>query len=283
MNKVKILVDSCSDLSKELYKKYSLDVLPQNVLFGEETFKDGVDITQEQLYKNVEKYGELPHTAAVTPGAFDEYFKKAIDEGYDVVYVGLGSKLSTTFQNAFITKQNYPEDRIFLVDTNTLSSAIGLVAMKAAKFRDEGCSAKEIKEKCDEIVPHVVAQFSVDTLDYLHKGGRCSGAAKLIGHIFHVHPYIKVVDGSLIVYKNPRGPMRMAIKEQLAELQAVLPNVDLDHVMITHAGVTPDIEAFAKEELSKLVPAECISVTSAGAVISSHCGFGTIGILYITK
>ena len=150
-----------------------------------------------------------------------------------------------------------------------------------AKLLFELCA--EIKEKCDELVPHVVAQFSVDTLDYLHKGGRCSGAAKLIGHIFHVHPYIKVVDGALIVYKNPRGPMRMAIKEQLNELQAVLPNVDLDHVMITHAGVTPDIEEFAKEELGKLVPKESILVTSAGAVISSHCGFGTIGILYITK
>lgn len=283
MNKVKILVDSCADLSKELYEKYKLDVLAQNVIFGEKTYKDGVDISQDELYKNVEKFGELPRTAAVTPGAFDEYFKKTLDEGYDIVYVGLGSKLSTTFQNAFITKQNYPEDRIFLVDTNTLSSGVGLVAMKAAKFRDEGLSAKEIKEKCDELVPHVVAQFSVDTLDYLYKGGRCSGAAKLIGHIFHVHPYIKVVDGALIVYKNPRGPMRMAIKEQLNELQAVLPNVDLDHVMITHAGVTPDIEEFAKEELGKLVPKESILVTSAGAVISSHCGFGTIGILYITK
>lgn len=283
MNKVKILVDSCSDLSKEIYEQNKMDVLAQNVSFGQTNYRDGIDITLEELYDNVDKFKELPHTAAVTPGAFDAYFKKAIDEGYDVVYVGLGSKLSTTFQNAFIAKQNYPEDRIFLVDSHSLSSGIGLVALKACKFRDEGLSAKEIAEKCDEISNHVTAQFSVETLDYLHKGGRCSGAAKLIGHILHVHPYIKVVDGSLIVYKNPRGPMRIAIKEQLNELKAVVSKLDMDHIFITHAGVTKEIEDYTKAELAKLVPEEKIRITRAGSVIASHCGFGTIGILYITK
>lgn len=283
MNKVKILVDSCSDLSKEIYEQYQMDVLAQNVSFGEKNYRDGIDITLEELYANVEKTGELPHTAAVSPDEFDKYFKKATDEGFDVVYVGLGSKLSTTFQNAYIAKQNYPDDRVFLVDSNTLSSGIGLLALKACKFRDEEMCAKEIAEKCNEISKHITAQFSVETLDYLHKGGRCNGAKALIGHILHVHPYIKVVDGSLIVYKNPRGPMRIAINEQLNELKAVVDNLDLDHIMITHAGVTKEIEDYAKEELSKIVPADKILITRAGSVIASHCGFGTIGILYITK
>lgn len=283
MNKVKILVDSCSDLSKELYENYQMDVLSQNVSFGSKNYKDGVDITLEELYENVEKTGELPHTAAVSPGDFDSYFKKAIEDGFDVVYVGLGSKLSTTFQNAFIAKQSYPEDRIFLVDSNSLSSGIGLVALKACKFRDEGLSAKEIADKCGEIAKHVTAQFAVETLDYLHKGGRCSGAKALIGHIFHVHPYLKVVDGSLIIYKKPRGPMKLAINEQINELKSVIKNLDLDHVFITHAGATQDIEDYAKAQLSAIVPEEKIHITRAGSVIASHCGFGTIGILYITK
>ena len=283
MNKVKILVDSCSDLTKEIYEQNHMDVLSQNVSFGHTNYKDGVDISLEELYKNVEKTGELPHTAAVSPVEFEDYFKKAIDDGFDVVYVGLGSKLSTTFQNAHIAKQSFPEDRVFLVDSNSLSSGIGLVALKACKFRDEGLSASEIASKCQEIAKHVTAQFSVETLDYLHKGGRCSGVTKLIGHIFHVHPYLKVVDGSLIVYKNPRGPMRIAINEQINELKAVISKLDLDHVFITHAGVNQDIEDYAKAELSKIVPADKISITRAGCVIASHCGFGTIGILYITK
>lgn len=283
MNKVKILVDSCSDLSKEIYEQNKMDVLALNVSFGEKNYKDGIDITLEELYANVEKFGELPHTAGLSPAVFDEYFLKNIKEGYDIVYVGLGSKLSTTFQNAFIAKQNYPEDRIFLVDSNTLSSGIGLLALKACKFRDEGLSAAEIAEKCRAIVPNITAQFAVETLDYLHKGGRCSGAKALIGHILHVHPYIKVVDGSLIVYKNPRGPMRIAINEQINELKAVLSKLDLDHVIITHAGATKEIEDYAKNELSKIVPKEKICITRAGSVIASHCGYGAIGILYITK
>ena len=283
MNKIKILVDSCADLTKELYEEHKIDVVAQNVSFGETNYKDGIDITLEELYENVKKLGELPHTAAVTPGAFEEYFKKAIDEGFDIVYVGLGSKLSTTFQNANLAKQSFPEDRIYLVDTASLSSGIGLVAMKAAKFRDEGLAAKEIAEKCQAIAPNVVAQFTVETLDYLHKGGRCSGASKLIGHIFHVHPYLKMVDGNLIVYKKPRGPMKIALNEQLKELQSVLSRLDTDNIMITHAGLDKEFEDYLKSEVKKLAPNIRLNVTRAGSVIASHCGYGTVGILYITK
>lgn len=283
MNKIKIIVDSCSDLSKELYEKYDMLVLPGSVTFEGKTYKDGVECTLEDLYASVKRTGELPHTAAVSPAIFEEYFKKYIEEGFDVIYVGLGDKLSTTFQNAYIAKQTCPEDKVFLVNSQTLSSAIGLLAMKAAKLRDEGKSAKDIADICNEMAPKIVAQFSVETLDYLHKGGRCSGAAMLVGHIFHVHPYIKVVNGSLIVYKKPRGPMKLSINEQLNELKAVMPNVDLDHVMITHAGLDKELEDYCYAELSKIVPKECISITRAGSVIASHCGYGTVGILYITK
>ena len=284
MNKVKILVDSCSDLSKELYKEHDIDVVAQTVRFGEEVYQDnGEEITLEELYQKVKEKGQLPQTSAVTPGVFDEYFKKTIDAGYDIVYVGLGSKLSSTFQNAKLVAEGYPKDRIFMVDSKSLSSGIGLIAMKAAKFRDEGMSAKEIAEKCQPLADKTVAQFTVEGLDYLHKGGRCSGASKLIGHIFHVHPYLKMVDGTLIVYKKPRGPMKVALDEQLKELKAVLPNVDLDNVMITHAGLDKDKEDYLYNELKKLVPEKCIHITRAGGVIASHCGYGTVGILYILK
>ena len=284
MNKVRILVDSCADLSKELYKEYDIDVVAQNVRFGEESYLDnGEEITLEQLYQKVKEKGQLPQTSAVTPGVFDEYFKKTLDAGYDVVYVGLGSKLSTTFQNANLAKQSYPEDRIHLVDSKSLSSGIGLIAMKAAKYRDEGLSAKEIAEKCRPLADKTVAQFAVETLDYLHKGGRCSGASKLIGHIFHVHPYLMMVDGTLIVHKKPRGPMKIALDEQIKELKEILPNIDMDNVMITHAGLDKDKEDYLKCELKKLVPEKVIHVTRAGSVIASHCGYGTVGVLYIKK
>ena len=284
MNKVRILVDSCADLGKEIYKQYDIDMVAQNVRFGEEVYLDnGEDITLEMLYQKVKEKGQLPQTSAVTPGAFDEYFKKTLDAGYDIVYVALGSKLSSTYQNANLVKENYPEDRIFTIDSKSLSTGIGLLALKAAKYRDEGLSAKEIAEKVAPLADKSVAQFTVEGLDYLHKGGRCSGASKLIGHIFHVHPYLKMVDGTLIVYKKPRGPMKVALDEQLKELKSALPNVDLDHVFITHAGLDKDKEEYLYNELKKLVPEKCIHITHAGGVIASHCGYGTVGILYIVK
>ena len=92
-----------------------------------------------------------------------------------------------------------------------------------------------------------------------------------------------MVDGTLIVYKKPRGPMKIALDEQVKELKDALPNVDLDHVMITHAGLDKDKEDYLKAEVSKLVPPEIVSITRAGSVIASHCGYGTVGILYILK
>lgn len=283
MNKVKIITDSCSDLTAELYKKNDMDVVHLNVLVDGKTYKDGVDITLDELYDHVSKTGVLPRSSAASPTEYEEIFKKYVDQGYDVVLVSLGDKLSTSFQNAFIAKQEFPEDRVFLVNTATLSSAIGLVAMKAAEFRDEGLSAKEIAEKCEALVPNVTAQFAVETLEYLHKGGRCSGAAMLVGHILHIHPYIKVVNGSLIVYKKVRGPMRIAINEQVNELKAVKSKLDLGHVMITHSGCDEQTVAYAKAEVAKVVPEDKILVTVAGSVVGTHCGRGTIGILYITK
>lgn len=283
MNKVKIIADSCSDLTRELYTQNDIDVAALSVLVEGKNRLDGVDIDPKELFESVKRSGELPQTAGVRPQVFEELFKKYIDEGYDIVYIGLGSGLSTTFQNSRIAAMDLPEDRVFLIDSQNLSTGIGLLVLKACKLRDEGKSAAEIADEVNKLIPNVVAQFTVDTLEYLHKGGRCSGASKLIGHIFHVHPYIQVQNGSMVVYKKPRGPMKLAVIEQINELKSALPNVDTDNIFITHSTIEPELLEFAKAELAKLVPAESIKVTTAGCVISSHCGPGCVGILYIKK
>ena len=270
MSKIKIVVDSTVDLSKELYEKYDMAVVPLNVSFGEKTFKDGVEITRDELYEDVKKYKTLPATSAPGPQVFEEEFKKWLDKGYEVIYLGIGSTLSTSLQSANIAKNNLDSDKIHLIDSLNLSSGSGLLAMKAAKLASEGKSADEICKIIEKDVPNVVAQFTVDTLDYLHKGGRCSGTAKVIGHIFHVHPHLLVKDGKLIVYKKPRGTMKIAIDGQIEELKKALPNVQMDNIMITDAGRTDE-----------LVDPKIIRTTPAGCVISSHCGFGTIGLLFI--
>ena len=228
MSKIKIVVDSTVDLSKELYEKWDIDVLPLNVTFGEETYKDGITLTRDELYANVAKFKSLPATSAPGPQAFEEAFRKWLDKGYEIIYVGIGSTLSTAFQSANIAKQMIDSDKLFLVDSKNLSSASGLLAMKAAKLASEGKEAAEIVKILEKDVPNVVAQFSVETLNYLHKGGRCSGTAKVLGHLLHIHPHILVKDGKLIVYKKPRGTMKIAIDGQIEELKKALPNVQMD-------------------------------------------------------
>lgn len=281
MNKIKIIGDSTLDLSKELYEKYDMEIIPLNVSFGEESFKDGISITRDQLYKDVEKYKSLPATSASGPQVFEEVFKKWLDQGYEVIYIGIGSTLSTAFQSANIAKNNLESDKLYLVDSKNLSSGSGLLALKAGKLIAEGKSAKEIVSILEKDVPNVVAQFSVETLDYLHKGGRCSGTAKVLGHLLHIHPHILVRDGKLLVYKKPRGNMKIAIEGQIDELKAALPNVQMDNIMITDSGVNPEIREYFVKQVSKIVDPKVIRTTPAGCVIASHCGYGTIGLLFI--
>ncbi|MFA5762429.1 MAG: DegV family protein [Bacilli bacterium] len=283
MNKVVIFVDSTADLNKEHYEQFDIHVVPLLVNIGGKAYKDGEEINSEKLYKLVAEHGELPTTAAVPPFSFIEAFKPYIDNGYDIFYVGIGSKLSATLQSVVLAAQEFEEGRVFYSDSNNLSSGSGLLALKAAKYRDEGKSAFEIKTLIDAHSPKVSSLFAIETLDYLHKGGRCSGTTKVLGKLFHIHPIIKVTDGKLIVYKKPRGRMNAALDELTKELKGHLPNVDLDNIMITHAGIDqPNLDYLVKK-IGELVTPSKIVVTNAGAVISSHCGYGTIGVLYLKK
>ena len=285
MNKVAIICDSTADLTPEMYKQHDVEVVPLGIAFGEEAFKDGIDINAEQLYKKVEETGVLPATSATSPGVLEEVFRRHLDAGEDVIYTGIGSKISSNFQNAHIAKAaiDGADDRIFLLDSDNLSSATGLLVLKMCKYRDEGKSAKEIFDLVQPLSAKLSAKFVVDKLDYLHKGGRCSGATKLFGHLFHIHPVIKVVDGKMIVYKKPHGKLKAGIDEQINELKEDLPNIDMDNIMITDSGVSESDRQYFYDEVAKLVDPSIIRLTRAGCIVSSHCGPGTIGVLYILK
>ena len=283
MNKVKIIVDSSVDLTKEIYQKYDIDVLPLNINFDWASYLDGVDITTEMLFKKVEEKGKLPRTSACSPFYISESFKKYIDQGMDIIFLGLSSTFSSTYQNAFIAASEFPNDRIFLVDSGSLSSGTGLLVLKAAKLAKENKSAKEISDELKRLVPNVVAQFTIDELVYLYKGGRCSAASELFGRIFNIKPYIKVIDGKMIVYKKPRGSMKNAIDAQLDEVRKSLDKIDQSAVIITHSLIDDDLLEYTKNKLSEMIDINSIIITTSGCVISSHCGKGCIGILYITK
>ncbi|WP_162140268.1 DegV family protein [Haploplasma axanthum] len=282
MNPIKIFTDSTADLSKELLDKFDIVSLPLSVNFEDESYRDGVDIDTEFLYKLVEQKGVLPKTSAISPGTFFDEFEKWINKGYDVLYIGIGSKISGTFHSATVASKELPDKRVFLVDSKNLSSGIALLVLKAKDLRDQGKNASEIKTILDDIVPRVRSQFAIRVLDYLHKGGRASGTAALVGKFLRIRPIIQVRDGGMTVYKKPMGTMTKAVDIMLNDYLNEGDNLDLEYVMITHS-IANKQAIYMEEFVNQKMKPKNLIISNAGCVISSHCGAGTIGILYIVK
>lgn len=281
MNKVIILSDSTCDLSEKLIKENDVKLIPLYVSFDADIYKDGEEITPSKLYELVKEKKKLPKTSACSIGDFIKVFKKYLDEGYDIFYTGIGSKLSSTYNNALSAKAELNTERIQISDSANLSTGIGLLVLKACEFARNGKNVIEIKEEIDKLVPNVRSKFVVESLEYLHKGGRCSGVARFFGTMARLKPVIIVEDGKMDVMAKPIGKRR-GLQVMLDDIIANKEHMHKDCVMVTHTFADEDA-AYLKETLAREIPDAHVEETTAGCVISSHCGKGTIGILYIVK
>lgn len=286
MGNVVILSDSTCDLAKEMIQERKIEIIPLKVCFGEKDYLDGVEITTSQMYEKVEQLDALPKTAAVTIEEWKNTFKRLVDNGNnDVIYAGIGSKLSSALQNAIIALQDMDEDiakHVYCVDSQNLSTGIGLLILKMCDMRDAGMSAKEIVDHANKIVPCVRAQFSVKDLTFLHKGGRCSGTEKFFGTMLRIRPILRVFDGKIIFSEKIFGKYEKALDFQIADISKNIEHVDTKYLFITHS-MADEEATYILDHLPENVKNkfEHIFVTKAGCVISSHCGKNTIGILYI--
>jgi len=281
MNPIKILSDSTSDLSRELLDQHQIGIIPLYVNFGEESYLDGVTLHVAEMYDKVKEKGILPKTAAVSPADFEAVFSRTLAEGYDILFMGIGSKFSATFQNANLAKNTLATNRIRLVDSQNLSSGTGLLVLKACKFRDAGDDLETIATKIEALVPKVRTQFVINTMEYLYKGGRCSSIVALVGTLLKIKPIIKVVDGAMTVGKKAHGKIQAGLDLLIDEVKSLASRLDGDFLMVTHS-LAEDSAQYILERIKDLPVAE-IHKTPAGCVISGHCGEGCIGILYILK
>ncbi|HOT92202.1 MAG TPA: DegV family protein [Anaerolineae bacterium] len=279
MASVSIFVDSTSDLGAELVARHRLEVIPLIVHLDGKSYRDGIDLSPEQLFAMVEASGALPTTSAPAIGDFITAFS-----GHpDGVFIGISSKLSGTVNNALLAMQAIPECRVRVVDSLTLSSAIGLLALKAADLRDAGASAEEIQAAIEALRPKVRMSFALETMRYLYMGGRCTALQSLAASMLKIRPIIAgMPDGTLGLKAKIRGTRSRALEALLQDFEEALPNVDLQRVFVTHAAAAEDA-AYLAERLTALAPIQELHITTAGAVISSHCGPSTIGILYLLK
>ncbi len=278
---VKIISDSTCDLSKELIGKYGIRIIPLYVRLGEEEYKDGVNITPDELYKWSDAHGETPKTAASSVADIEEYIDKEGDDEY--IIFTISSQMSANFSNCKLAAEDLEmEDRIFVIDSANLSTGIGLQVLCAAELAAEGKKAAEIVSYIESIKGKVRASFVIDTLVYLHRGGRCSGLAAVFGSALKLHPRISVDNGAMHPEKKYRGKIDRCVLDYVKDMEPALLKAEKARVFITHSGCDSAIVDSVRAYLESLNHFDEILETRAGAVISSHCGPGTLGVLFIS-
>lgn len=281
---IRIFADSTSDLSKELIERYNITIIPLHIVLGDNEYRDGIDITEDEIYKWSDDNKTTPKTSAPSIQDAIDAFTAPVEAGDEIIAFAISEKMSTT-ANVFRMAADELDatDRISVVDSANLSTGIGLLVVEAAIKAQDGLDREAIVAHIEELRPYVRASFVVDTLTYLHRGGRCSSVAALAGNILGLHPEIDVIDGAMLAGRKFRGKIEMVTRKYATELEEDLKKARPDRVFITHSKVAPELEAEIKEYVESLGYFQEVLCTDAGGVICSHCGPGTLGVLFIAK
>ena len=274
--KICISAESTIDLPKNLLDEFEIKTVPFTILLGTETGLDGV-ITPNEIFDYVDRTGVLPKTSAVNSNQFEEHFNKLLKEYDEIIHFSLSSELSSACQNAHIAAEGNPH--IHIVDTRSLSTGIALLAINASKLVKEGKNVEEILKNTEERIKNDQTSFVLATVDYLYKGGRCSGLAKLGAQLFRIRPQIIMADGKMSPGKKYMGKQNSCVENYVRDTLEQFNNPDLDLVFVTHSSATPEMVEIAKKALQER-GFRRVEETLAGATISSHCGPKCLGILY---
>ena len=278
----KIIADSTCDLSKDLVEKYDITILPLHILLGEEEYLDGVNISPQDIYAWSDENKTTPKTSAPDLQMPVEVFKSYLEKGQEIVCFSISDDMSTTGNiMRMAVEELEAEDRVKIINSANLSTGIGLMVIEAAIMAKNGESAEAIVKQIEEIKPLVRASFVVDTLVYLHRGGRCSGLAAMAGGALKLHPRIVVEEGKMKTGKKYRGNMHKVTLDYVKDMEEDLKKAKKDRVFITHSGCDPSLVEEVRAYLTSLDRFDEILETVAGGVISSHCGPGTLGVLFI--
>jgi len=281
---IQIVSDSTCDLSAELIEKYGIKILPLHVMLGEEEHRDGVDITPDELYKWADANKTTPKTSAPSMEDVKEIFEPILEAGNEIICFTISASMSTSINCIkLVVDELEAEDRVSIIDSANLSTGIGLQVLEAAVMAESGKDRASIVTEMERIKPLVRASFVVDTLTYLHRGGRCSGVAAIAGTMLRLHPSIHVVDGAMVVGKKYRGKYDGIVLNYVKDMEDDIRKAKTDRIFITHSGIDEDIINKVKDYLNDMGIFKEILVTRAGSVISSHCGYGTLGVLFILE
>lgn len=281
MKEIKVTCDSTCDLTKELYESFGIEAVPLGVYLGDDLRRDGVDVTPQEIYDYADRTGELPKTSAITVGEYQAVFSRLVNQGYQVIHVNLSSNLSASYQNACLAAEDV--GNVFVIDSKNLSTGSGSLALLAVELARSGMAAEEIRQVLEESKTKLDVSFVIQTLEYLHKGGRCSGVAMLGANLLKLRPEIVVEDGQMHVGRKYRGNMEKTILAYVRGRLEGRTDLNYDRIFITHSGVPAEIVEKVKALILELQPFREVLETTAGCTISSHCGPATLGVLFFKK
>ena len=280
--KVKICADSVCDFSPELVQKYALPVIPLYVMLDGKEHRDGVDIVPEDIYNHVSAGGKIGSTAAISVADYIEFFKAQLEDADEIVHFHISSSMSSCYQNACIAAEEV--GNVYPIDSENLSTGIGLQIIDAIEMAEKGMSGEEIRSAVNFRRGNVEASFVVDSVDYLHKGGRCSAVAALGANLLGLKPCIEVVDGAMDVTKKYRGKIAKCLIQYVRERLEGREDIDTRKIFITNSGgfTAEELQA-VEDEVKKYHDFDVIYHTRAGCTVSNHCGPKTLGILFERK
>ena len=279
--KIRMTADSTCDLSPELVRKYGIGIVPLSVIINGEVFHDGVDVTPRDIFRAAEA-GQSVRTAAVNTYEYREFFKEQLKDCDQLVHVCIGSGFSTCYGDAVDASREM--ENVFVVDSRNLSTGSGLLVMEGVRMIREGAEdGKAVAEALQDQTGLVDASFVVRTVDYLRRGGRCSGLEALGAKMLHIRPSIVVRDGKMHPGEKYRGRYEHYLKHYIQDILADDKTIDFRRAFITHSPSEEGLVRFAIDTVESYGLFREVIETMAGCTICTHCGPDTLGVLFMRK
>lgn len=281
MSDLKIICDSLADVPKNLVKLYDIEVIPLTIIINDIEYKDGQNLTNEEFYKLIKEYDEIPKTSQATYIQFKEIFKKYLDQGKKILYISGSSKVTGTYQSAMITKNDL-QGEIHIFDSLNLSYGCGAQVVTACEMNEQGKSIEDIVKKLEEIRDNILVLFAVDNLDYLKKGGRLSASKAAIGSMLSIKPILQMQDGLIVNIDQARGHKKVISKLISITKEHFKNNIEDKRIGIAHGDNEVEFEKL-KEAINSELKFTKMTETKIGPSIGSHTGAGTIGLCMWNK
>lgn len=283
IHRIILSADSTCDLDEELKERYHVHYFPLHIILDEKEYRDNIDITPEDIYREYYDRKVLPKTAAVNVQEYIDHFRPWVEAGYEIIHINLGHSLSSVYQNCCLAAEEL--GHIHVVDSCNLSTGTGLLVVAAGKLIEQGMDAALIAEELRRRTRNCHASFVLDTLTFLHAGGRCSSVAALGANVLKLKPCIQVDnrDGSMTVGKKYRGPLDKVLTKYVKDELAKYHDLNTDLLFITHSGISQEYITLVKNTVQETMNFKEIHITKASCTISCHCGPNTLGILFETK